>query len=247
MGFNVNKDTKLVTVDHSHNNYSVTTTEGNPTTTIFNGLSVTSILQRTKGKRGKDSLGDNSPMLYAFKGIGDLSTTYSSVSSLLPNCYEILDQFMNDSGAGWDCIIPMPSSHEIANILSKRIIRKISTSRLETNALKKVSATNAKNQIQNLNITSKDKAQLNGFIKLFAKNNSWDHDFQMKSIKRPKLRKHINPLELDILSISTPPRNILLIDDMVTSGRTLACAELAIKARYPMTNISALTLLSSSQ
>ena len=94
MGFNVNNDTKIVTVDHSHNNFSVTTTEGNPTTAIFNGLSVTSILQRTKGKRDKDSLGDNSPMLYALKGIGDLSTTYSSVASLLPNCFNILDQLL---------------------------------------------------------------------------------------------------------------------------------------------------------
>lgn len=247
MGFNVNNETKLVTVDHSHNNYSVTTTEGNPTTKIFNGLSVISILQRTKGKRSKDALGDNSPMLYAFKGIGDLSTTYSSIASLLPNCFEILDQVIDNSNVVWDCVIPMPSSHNIANILSKRVIRRSSASRLEYSALKKISASDAKLQIQSLSIKSKDKTRLNGYINRFAKKSSWGHDFQMKSIQIPKLRQHINPLTLDSFSNNTPPRNILLIDDMVTSGRTLACAELAIKARYPMTNISALTLLGSSQ
>ena len=141
----------------------------------------------------------------------------------------------------------MPSSHNIANIISKRVIRKSSAFRLESSALKKVSANNAKLQIRDLRIKSTDKTRLNNYIKLFAKNYGWDHDFQMKSIKRANLRKHINPLELDRLLITTPPRNILLIDDMVTSGRTLSCAESAIKARYPMTNISALTLLSSSQ
>jgi len=247
LGFNVNNDTKVVTVDHSHNNYAITSTNGNPTTTIINGLTITSILRRTKGKREKSSLGDNSPMLYAFKNIEGLSTTYSSVTSLVKNCHTILEQFIQNTEVEWDCIIPMPSSHEIANIVSKRVIRKSMTNRLEYSALKKISASDARNQLQNLNISSKEKTQLNNFIKKFAKDFSWSDDFQMKSIKAPKLRKHINPLTIGRFLISTPPRNILLIDDMITSGQTLYCAEQAIKQRYPMANISALTLLSSSK
>lgn len=247
MGFNVDNDLKLVTVDHSHNNYAVTTIDGNPITSIYDGLTVTSIFRRTKNKRGESDLGDNSPMLYAFKGMHGLTTQYSSVASLTKHFYEILDNFFTEKNSPWDIVIPMPSSHDIANIIGKRVVRMGVAGKFEPYALKKITAQDAQMQARDLRIASKDRTQINDFIKRFAKSNSWDTDFQMKSIAAPKLRKHINPVTLGRLSTRVPPSKILLVDDMVTSGTTLTYAKQAIQERYPMARIEALTLLSSSK
>ncbi|WP_249549339.1 phosphoribosyltransferase, partial [Escherichia coli] len=71
--------------------------------------------------------------------------------------------------------------------------------------------------------------------------------FQIKSIRRVKLRKHISPLIWGHAPATPPPRGILLIDDMVTSGTSLVNAEAILKHRYPLARIEALTLFGSSK
>jgi len=247
LGFNVDKAARLVTVDHSHNNYADTTVDGNPTERVFDGLRVSSILRRTKGKRSRDLPGDNSPMLYALKGIEGLQTDYRSLALLTRNGFAILDKFLAANADGWDCVIPMPSSHNIANILSKRVARRLPACQLEACALKKISAQNVREQLPGLSISSRDKTKLNGHIKRFARFNGWEADFQMKSITEPGLRNHVNPLALGRFLGRSPPRRILLVDDMVTSGSTLKHAEQIIAARYPMSSVEALTLLGTSK
>lgn len=247
MGFNVDNDLRLVTVDHSHNNYAVTTVDGNPITSNYDDLSVTSVFRRTRSKRDKDMLGDNSPMLYAFKGMHDLSIGYSSVASLTGNFYTILNNFFVEKDARWDIVVPMPSSHDIANILARRVIRMGAAETLELDALKKITTNDAKMQLRDLQIASKDKTKINNFIKKFARFNGWDTNFQMKSITIPKLRKHINPVTFGRLQSRNPPKKVLLVDDMVTSGTTLSYAKQALLDRYPMAQIEALTLLGSSK
>lgn len=247
MGFNVDNDSKLVTVDHSHNNYAITTIDGNPITSNYDGLTVTSVFRRTKNRRGKSDLGDNSPMLYAFKGMHGLTTQYSSVASLTKHFYKILDNFFTEENASWDIVIPMPSSHDIANILGRRVVRMGVAGKFEPSALKKITAQDAQMQTRDLRIASKDRTRINDYIKKFAKFNSWDTDFQMKSITVPKLRKYINPVTFGNLTSQMLPSKILLVDDMVTSGTTLGYAKQAIQERYPMAKIEALTLLSSSK
>ena len=74
MGFVVDAENRLVTVDHSHNHFCITTPEGNPVELMLGTLKVTSIFARTKGKRDKRDPGDNSPMLYVIKGLHELRT-----------------------------------------------------------------------------------------------------------------------------------------------------------------------------
>lgn len=186
-------------------------------------------------------------MLYAFKGMHGLKTQYSSVASLTEHFYEILRNFFAEKDASWDIVIPMPSSHDIANILGRRVVRIGVAGKFEPDVLKKITAQDAQMQAGNLRIASKHRTKINDFIKKFAKFNSWDTDFQMKSITVPKLRKHINPLTFGRLASLTPPSRVLLVDDMVTSGTTLNYAKKTIQERYPMARIEALTLLSSSK
>lgn len=206
MGFNVDNNSKLVTVDHSHNNYAVTTVDGNPITSNYDGLTVTSVFRRTKNRRGRGDLGDNSPMLYAFKGMHGLTTGYSSVASLTEHFYEILNNFFTEKDTSWDIVVPMPSSHDVANILGRRVVRMGVVREFEADALKKINALDAQMQARDLRIASKDRTKINDFIKKFAKFNSWETDFQMKAIADPKLRKHINPVTFGRLASRTPPK-----------------------------------------
>lgn len=246
MGFDVNSATGEVTVDHSHDNYAVTTIKGNPVSIVVHNLNIISIFKRTRGKRSKGIVGDNSPMLYAFKGIDGLRINYGSISSLVPNFYAIIADIIATCNFTWDCIIPMPSGHNVANILADRVSKK-SGSRVEPHALRKVTVSDVKNQIRVLKIKSKEKTQLNNYVNKFLLVHSLSDDFQMKSIKAPKLRTHINPVVFNRLISSVPPKHILLIDDMVTSGSTLTHAVDVITARYPFCTIYALTLLGTSK
>lgn len=247
LGFNVDNSAGLVTVDHSHNNYAVTSVDDNPITILYDGLPVTSIFRRTKGKRDKGSLGDNSPMLYAFKKMDGLTTKYSSVASLAKNYFEILNKFCTEKEMEWDIVVPMPSSHDIANILSRRMVRLGVAKKFEPDALKKITASEVQKQVKQLKISSRDRTKLNDFVKKFAKFNGWNTDFQMKSITLAKFRMHINPIVFGKLNNTTPPKRILLVDDMVTSGTTLTYARMALQKRYPLASIEAITLLSSSK
>ena len=190
VGFVVDAGKRLVTVDHSHNHFCVTTPEGNPVELMLTPtLKVTSIFARTKGKRDRSDPGDNSPMLYVIKGLHELKTT-------------------------------------------KRV---------------KLTAKKVLEGLDVLRISSRDKTRARSDIKRFIKNHGENAFFQIKSVN-VDLRKHINPLAWGNVPLgTTPPRNILLIDDMVTSGTSLVNAEAILKHRYPTARIEALTLFGSSK
>lgn len=76
MGFNVDRVTYVVEVDDSHNDFAITSVAGNPKVENPKKLKVTGIFKRSKGTiknlrlNSKDKIhGDNSPMLYALKGV----------------------------------------------------------------------------------------------------------------------------------------------------------------------------------
>lgn len=247
MGFNVDAVNRIVSVDHSHQNYCNTSTVGNPVIEKIDGrLTVTSIFKRTKGRRDRNDPGDNSPMLYALKGLHDLKTTYSSIKALDTNYKEILDRFMQ--GNEWDCIIPLPSSSKLTVLLAKSIQRHTKLGVCYTHALRKITAQSAIDNLRELQISSRDKSALRDSIKRFIRQHGEDTEFQMKYIKEVGLRKYINPMMWGHLPAgTTPPNKILLVDDMVTSGASLLSALDVIQHRYPHSDVQALTLFGSSR
>ncbi|WP_411705393.1 phosphoribosyltransferase [Edaphovirga cremea] len=245
MGFEIDVLTKTVTVNHSHNNYANTAINGNPDIKHFDGLKVTSIFKRTKGRRDKNTPGDNNPMLYALKNMQGLKTTFRSIC-LLWGSYDQLVRLLLQRTV-YDCIIPLPSSSPIAGLIAKNINKRQPKSSRYFNALKKISAERVLFTISDLRIISSEKATLRQDVKRFIAHHGRKADFQMKSIIRPKLRKHINPIVWGEINISPPPINILLIDDMVTSGASLLSARDALLIHYPGIYIECLTLFGSSR
>lgn len=250
MGFVVDATNRQVTVDHSHNHFSVTTPEGNPTTIeLNNGLKVTSIFSRTKGKkakRGQKPPGDNSPMLYALKGMQNLKTTRRAVMDLNLSYRLILPTFV-EAGFQWDWLLPLPSSCPLTELFSKKIATHTGIGICHNGAMLKVSAQRVLDSLDELRIRAVDRSALREDIKRFISHHSPQTAFQIKAITRTYLRTHINPLMWGRLPAGTaPPSKILLVDDMVTTGTSLIAAYDLIKHRYPAVSMEALTLFGST-
>lgn len=247
MGFVVDAGKHLVTVDHSHNHFCITKPEGNPVELMLNEtLKVTSIFARTKGKRDRNTPGDNCPMLYAIKGIHELRTHPRDIALLCASFRLILPAYV-EKGFEWDWIVPLPSSSPVCLRFAERVHKQTKRGIFHTSALAKMTAGKVLENINTLRITSRDKTRVRNDIKRFIDVQGEDAAFQIKSVN-VALRRHINPLMWgNVPSGTHPPRGILLIDDMVTSGTSLMNAENILRHRYPRTKIEALTLFGSSK
>ncbi|MGL5419075.1 MAG: phosphoribosyltransferase [Plesiomonas shigelloides] len=245
MGFRVDADKNIVTVDHSINSYSVTTPEGNPVTDTFGELQVTSIFSRTKGKREPDAPGDNSPMLYALKNIGNIKTTRNSVYLLNESFKAILPVFLS-SADSWGVAMPLPSSSKLTSVFAKRVCKESDGLLSYCDALSKVTAGDVLESLPGLPVASNIRTAIRQKVKGFIKSHSIDEAFQIKVIP-VHLRHYLNPIRFNPHCVNQIPEKILLIDDMVTSGTSLVCAMNAIKAVKPSVDIQALTLFGSSR
>ncbi|EFB70987.1 phosphoribosyltransferase [Providencia rustigianii] len=251
MGFVVDERNKLVEVDHSHNHFCITTAIGNPTTTLLdNNLKVTSIFARTKSRRNKHvrkPIGDNNPMLYALKGLHQVRATRRSIIDLNQSYRQILPKFLA-AGFVWDWLIPLPSSSNLTALFAKKVIKHSGIGEYHHDIIIKNSAQHTLDSLYNLPIRSSERSALHEDTKRFISFNSPKTPFEIKSITRVKLRKYINPLTWgNIPSNISVPCNILLVDDMVTTGTSLMAAFKLLKQRYPIVNIEALTLFGSSK
>lgn len=249
MGFNVDSRNNLVTVDHLHNNYAVTTVAGNPVVKTISGIKVTSVFARTKAKRQRSDPGDNSPMLYALKGLGNLTTTYSSVAMLYSNYCQIMSSIVqNEEASGlWDCVVPMPSSSKLAFLIAKTIARHPGVGLIESSLLRKVTGNAVLASLDALAISSKDRTALRSEVRRFIQCHDGEADFQMKSIKRVDLRCHLCPFMLGSAPLQHQPHRILLVDDMVTSGTSIVSAATVLSTHFPQAHIEAVTLFGSSR
>lgn len=247
MGFVIDISNNLVTVDHAHNDFCITTPHGNPAVLFLGNLKVTSIFSRTKGKRDRSLPGDNSPMLYALKGMHSLMTRPRDIGMLCLSFRQILPIFLNNTSQ-WDWIVPLPSSSPVCSRFASMIQKRTQIGICQPNTLDKVTSAEVLRCTRDLKISSKDKSAIYEDVKRFISSNSLETPFQIKSIKRTKLRKYVNPLMWGNIPYETiPPQRVLLVDDMITTGTSLVCAENIIKARYPDVQIEALTIFGSSR
>ncbi|EPN9162954.1 phosphoribosyltransferase [Escherichia coli] len=247
VGFVVDKHKRLVTVDHSHNHFCITKPEGNPVEFMQTpSLKVTSIFARTKGKRNKNDPGDNCPMLYVIKGLHQLTTNKRDIGLLCVSFRKILPVYLAN-GFQWDWIVPLPSSSPVCLRLANKVHKQTQRGVCHPDALIKLRAITVLQNLDALRITSSDKTRARSEVKRFIRNHGENAFFQIKSVS-VDVRKHVNPLAWGSVPLgTTPPRSILLIDDMVTSGTSLVNAEAILKHRYPTAKIEALTLFGSSK
>ena len=186
-------------------------------------------------------------MLYALKGISGLKTTRRDIITLKENYSLILEKYLINS-LDWDYILPLPSSNKLTFAFAQRVQRQAKNGFCSNGLLSKITAKQALSNVDLLEIKSSDKARIKQAIKRFISQNSEETEFQIKSL-HPKFRKHIGIFEWNSSCHPVIPAtsNILLIDDMVTSGTSLLCALNIVKHNYPRSTVEALTLFGSSR
>lgn len=258
MGFDVDRIHKIVTVDHSHNNFATTSVEGNPKTKNYQGMIVIGIFKRNKGAnrtlRQEDSKakidGDNSPMLYALKNLDNLTTTQADVRSLFRNARHILEMELPKYNF-FDYIITMPSSHKLVSVIARMTLRKCHKLGHPTSVLdgifQKSSGADVKAQVLNLEISRNLRTGMVNNVKKFIKEHGKDTDFQIKYIQKTNLRKYINLLtSVSGRAMDDRAVNILLVDDMVTTGCSLISARDIVQQHFPNAKIYSVCLFSAS-
>lgn len=235
----------LVIVDHAVKEHLITTAEGNPKiSTMECGLQVFSLFTRiknsAKGRRDRQHrlIGDNCPLLYALKQKDGLLTNFASVRMLLESAHQILAQIAEITSA--NTIIYIPSSYSLSKIVAKRCARALSAD-LTNGVFLKTTKLEAYDMLrraeQNGNISTTDKRKLEYRLKKSA-------DFSLKDIPVP-FRQHFTPLCLSQAFNETPRGKVILVDDLLASGRTLSVAASLIRPMANVNSVEAICLFSN--
>jgi hypothetical protein len=250
LGFVVN-DNGLVSVDHQIDDFGITTANNNPTsakTHCEKPMQVHSIFLRHDRNKGKKTnvpgklVGDNCPFIYAVKRkVEHLYVNTETVRDLCKPMNEILDKFIekqNDIGVFYDFIIPMPSSHKIAEILANRVTRKLDVP-LGKGFLRKSTSQDVFQQVNNDSDIPHD-AKVN-IIDAIKKSNTQKIPFSLGDVKTHN-RLYIKPVSL--AQRLTKCERVLLVDDLFATGRTLITAKEILQATNPNLDVDALCLFS---
>lgn len=228
-----------VIVDHAVSANLNTGVDGNPTHVIISGLTVHCVFQRkrqsAKNGRDRDSrmIGDNCPLIYALKGLDDLSVSIGSIKRLNLSIPLILTSIAQAIVGQVDVIVPMPSSSPLALMLAKRLARftgvpvenTIFVKSTNFQALRRADAMTAQGV---MHLDYKEERQVKEVIKGLRKN--LHEGFLSKNVGTP-LRKHFDPLQITpgYLRPAADTR-FLLVDDLLSTGETLCAAKALLNA-----------------
>jgi predicted amidophosphoribosyltransferase len=251
LGFIVNEN-GLISVDHSINDFGVTTTRGNPThakTHCVIPMPVHSIfLRHDRNKNSKYDkipsklIGDNCPFIYAVKKkVPNLFVNTQTIRDLCKPMNQILDAFVEKQSSDnikYDFVIVIPSSHNISGILAKRIKNRLGIPLLN-NLLRKSNSTDVFQQVNNdSSIPHSAKVNIMNAVK---KSNTNKAPFSLSDVGT-KYRSYVNPVA-STKNVLLGSR-VLLVDDLFATGTTLITARDVLLASNPNLIIDSLCLFS---
>ncbi|WP_348731449.1 phosphoribosyltransferase [Rheinheimera texasensis] len=208
---------KVVTFNPNHEYRLVTSPGRNPKISSSHGLKIQSIYRRTKDG---DSARDGNPFIYALKSINGFSISLNELRKFKPSFDTILHSVLQ--GSQFTAVVPMPSSHPIAVILARRIARKAGC-QLVPQLFMKNTVGNIVRSFNLANVKPKDlkgvKSQLATYNKL-----SPQIPVTLKEID-VKIRPYFAPLVINPQVTHIPNGNVLIVDDLISSGTTLRHAQ----------------------
>lgn len=239
MGIDVSNN-KEVTFNRHHQNLLDTSVEKNPVFTKINGVSVRSVYRRRKSNNQKN---DGNPLIYAMKQKHGYTISTREVMKFLDSFYLILEKALDGFEA--DIIVPLPSSHKINTIFSRRINRVLKNAEIRSGLFVKKTTSEVVKELDLERISSKSvKREAQKLINDLSKTPE-NSAFSMKDVSNHRVRKLINPLRFSGEEASIDPKaKILLVDDLLASGSSMKSAFNALNSKNKIKEVEGLCLFS---
>lgn len=236
-GIDIDLKNRKVSINLDHENGLDTSIINNPTYYKIGDIDVISIFKRKKYEGG-----DGNPLLYALKGINDWKLENFDVKILLKQFVRISEKI----DQVYDTIIKIPSDNELNNIFMSRLNKILRFDNKINLLLSKLDKEVVwENGVDFKNMSDKE-------IKTITKsfNEMEDDCFSFKYIPT-NLRKYIKKIykdnwisdELDIAD-KINNKNILILDDTISSGSTISLFTEDIIRMYAPKKITVITLFS---
>ncbi|CAB0151377.1 Adenine phosphoribosyltransferase [Pseudidiomarina piscicola] len=222
MGIDVSRD-KFVTLNEDHQLRLVTCPDRNPALKKYPNLLTYSVYRRTKDG---DKERDGNPFIYALKKTKGFRIRSRELVRFNPSFDAILDKIMERVPCGG--LVTVPSSYPVAEILARRISRK-NGAEIFNSIFKKATVGEVIAGFDQAAVKRQHRAEVKSQLATFAKLDP--NELVTLKEMRNKIRPYFNPLSLntDLLEC-LPAENLLLVDDLLSTGTTISNAAKLLKA-----------------
>lgn len=240
-GIDIDLKNKIVEFNDKHENNVDTSTAYNPTEYKFKGIDVISIFKRKKSTISTD--GDGNPLIYALKGLKDWKIDDKSITELFKNFISISKKIKPK----YDTIISISSSSSLNTKFLYRLNKIIKSEKQITDLFSKLPANEIliQGDIDPKCSDKEFKIIQDRILEMIIK----DNYFTYKTIPT-NLRKYIvnssviNGDDALKYSDSINDKDILILDDTISSGETISDNVKAIRDTFAPKSITVITLFS---
>ena len=247
-GLNINVDNKTVSLTDNHNSGIDFSLVNNPVYDKHNGYDVISIFKRTPLTDINNTRRDGNPFIYALKNKNGwkFNITTSEITKYIRRFLNICKKINNK----YDTIIITPSASELNEKFMKTISRQVDANNIINEYFVKLS----KEEIIDDDLIDIERIR-NDYGSSFNKVMSEIHrsfrrmkgeTFEAKYVKKEYLKyiKYIETNGDDNIRKYIDDKNILLLDDTISSGETVSQCINGILSNFMPKSITIITLLS---
>jgi len=233
-GINIDDEKLIITYD---NNTKYLDTK-NYVINNINGIKTFSLFKRKKYNSEKFS--DSNPLIYALKGLKGWKINKKDKEQIYNDAKLIIDKINLPK---IDSIIKVPSSNVLVRELQNLIIDKIKPKYVLEDCLVKRTIDEIIDEMDFSTFTKQDSRKWNVAIKKMRKDGIY---FQSKYMDKELLKKMEIILYKESINYFYEifDKNILIIDDVLSSGKSISDCSKIIKDSYSPKNIYQLTLFS---